>query len=58
MMVLSAMKMETTIYAPHAAVIAEILVEEGEQVMPGQQLVGFAEIESDAASEASSENQV
>lgn len=37
-LVMSAMKMETTLYAPHAAVVKEVLVEEGEQVAAGQQL--------------------
>ena len=48
LLVLSAMKMETTLYAPHAGTIDSILVAEGEQVMPGQQLVSFAQKEDES----------
>ncbi len=47
LIVLSAMKMETTLYAPQASTITKIVVAEGEQVMPGQQLFVFAEETSD-----------
>lgn len=47
LLVLSAMKMETTLYSPQAGTIESILVAEGEQVMPGQQLVAFAQEDSE-----------
>ncbi|MCB9643171.1 MAG: hypothetical protein H6728_08855 [Myxococcales bacterium] len=44
LLVMSAMKMETTLYAPRDAVVQKILVKEGDQVNAGQNLVDFAEI--------------
>lgn len=45
LIVLSAMKMETTLYAPHNGKVEQILVKVGEQVMPGQQLFGITPID-------------
>ena len=42
--VMSAMKMETTLSAPHDALVQKILVREGEQVTAGQQLIEFAQV--------------
>jgi biotin carboxyl carrier protein len=39
LLVLSAMKMEIPIYAPYTGMIDQICVREGDQVMPGQQLL-------------------
>ena len=41
LIVMSAMKMETTLYAPADGTIKAVLIEEGEQVAAGQQLVEF-----------------
>ncbi len=43
LLVMSAMKMETTLYAPREAIVQKILIKEGEQVNAGQHLVDFAE---------------
>lgn len=43
LLVMSAMKMETTLYAPREAVVQKILVKEGDQVNAGQHLVDFSE---------------
>ncbi len=50
MIVLSAMKMETTLYAPFNATVDKILVAEGDQVNAGQQLFDLTpiEVEGDA----------
>lgn len=47
LIVLSAMKMETTLYAPFAATVDKILVGEGDQVNAGQQLFELTQIEAE-----------
>jgi len=42
LMVLEAMKMETSVYAPAAGTVKGILVKEGDAVQSGQALIEFA----------------
>lgn len=48
-LVMSAMKMETTLYAPADAKVKQVLVGEGEQVAAGQQLFEWEVVSEDAA---------
>lgn len=48
LLVMSAMKMETTLYAPYDGTVTSINVGEGDQVMPGQKLVDIEESSTDA----------
>ena len=45
-LVIESMKLEHSLAAPAAVVVAEVLVSEGQQVMPGQVLLRFAAAES------------
>ena len=49
--VVSAMKMETTLYAPFAGTVTKVSVQAGDKVMPGDILVDIAKQESDTDSE-------
>lgn len=50
LLVMSAMKMETTLYAPKPSTIQKVLVAEGDQVAAGQQLFEFEALEEDGES--------
>lgn len=44
LLIMSAMKMETTLHAPKDGIIKKVLVAEGDQVSPGQQLVEIEDL--------------
>lgn len=49
--VVSAMKLETTLKAPHDGTVASVNVAEGDQVMPGDELVVITPAETEEAKE-------
>jgi len=52
MLVMSAMKMETTLRAPFDAIVKKVLVAEGDQIMPGQQLFELEKVEAEGQADA------